>query len=337
MNQDRESKHCSEIKVTVAMTTFNGSKHIEEQIHSILHQTHENIEILIQDDCSTDNTFEILKRYTEIDGRVSLFQNKKRLGIDLNFFDLFKKSTSNYIAISDQDDIWALNKIEILLKQIGDYSLIYTDSKLIDSNGKSMNTTLLKEIEQKPKSGKYLCNLLTENTISGHSCMFKSNILSYIHKLQKENINSDFFYDKIIATVASFQSGVKYYDKALTLHRIHQFNNCNKLTKQSMAEDCIKKRNYRSHKQSFFERKIMRVKKKTEIAKQHRMFAKNLFDSLTDKNENPFTQSQSNKNSFERKFFDFALYNALKNKGIPKEVSKRLSFGKYYYLLLRIL
>ena len=72
-------------KISVVMCTFNGAKYLAEQLDSILAQSYSNIEIIVVDDCSTDNTFEILKNYQPKDSRIQVFQNSKNLGFVQNF------------------------------------------------------------------------------------------------------------------------------------------------------------------------------------------------------------------------------------------------------------
>ena len=71
--------------VSVAMATYNGERFIKEQIDSILRQTIQSIEIVICDDCSTDNTWEILQEYAKYDLRFKIYRNDTNLGFCKNF------------------------------------------------------------------------------------------------------------------------------------------------------------------------------------------------------------------------------------------------------------
>ena len=66
--------------VSIVMCTYNGAKYIREQLDSIINQTYPIFEIIIQDDCSTDETVEIIRKYAENHSNVHLFQNEKLLG-----------------------------------------------------------------------------------------------------------------------------------------------------------------------------------------------------------------------------------------------------------------
>ena len=101
--------------VSVIMCTYNGEKYLREQIDSILAQTYPIHEIIVCDDCSTDNTMAILQEYATRFTFIKVHQNEKNKGCNQNFHDTLYKATGNYIAISDQDEFWFSDIIEILL------------------------------------------------------------------------------------------------------------------------------------------------------------------------------------------------------------------------------
>ena len=70
-------------KVSVVMCTYNGAQYIREQLDSIINQTYPIFEIIIQDDCSTDDTVDIIREYAETHSNIRLFQNEKSLGINV--------------------------------------------------------------------------------------------------------------------------------------------------------------------------------------------------------------------------------------------------------------
>lgn len=96
----------SPVSISVVMCTYNGDKYLEQQIDSILCQTYPIHELIIQDDCSTDRTVTIIEAYQKRDPRVKLYINEAPLGFNYNFSSAFAKAEGEYIASSDQDDIW---------------------------------------------------------------------------------------------------------------------------------------------------------------------------------------------------------------------------------------
>ena len=78
-------------KIDILMATYNGEKYLKEQIESILNQSYENINLIISDDCSNDNTKKILQEYEKKDKRIKVYYQKENLGYIKNFEFLLKK------------------------------------------------------------------------------------------------------------------------------------------------------------------------------------------------------------------------------------------------------
>ena len=91
--------------VDILLATYNGEKYLKEQIESILNQTYSDFRLLISDDCSSDNTKEILKEYKKKDSRIVLYFQQENLGVIKNFEFLLNKVESKFYMFSDQDDI----------------------------------------------------------------------------------------------------------------------------------------------------------------------------------------------------------------------------------------
>ena len=129
-------------KIDILLATYNGSKYLHEQLDSILSQSYGNINVIIRDDGSSDNTVMIIKEYEEKDNRVKLLSdNLGNLGFVRNFEKLMKNSTSEYLMFSDQDDIWYNNKVETSYKRIKAIEekngkscpiLVHTNSKIMN-------------------------------------------------------------------------------------------------------------------------------------------------------------------------------------------------------------
>lgn len=106
------------------MTTYNGVKYLREQIESILSQTYKDFELIICDDCSKDSTVSILKKYQNKDSRVKYFINESNLGFKKNFEKAISLCSGEYVAFSDQDDIWLPEKLEESITHIGNNNLL---------------------------------------------------------------------------------------------------------------------------------------------------------------------------------------------------------------------
>src|SRR5262249_29917335 len=97
-------------KVSVVMSAFNAEAFIEEAIISILSQTYENVELVIADDGSMDNTRRVLDRLT--DRRIRRYDNKENLGYLRTRNRLFRLTTGEFVTLQDADDISLPNRIE---------------------------------------------------------------------------------------------------------------------------------------------------------------------------------------------------------------------------------
>jgi glycosyltransferase involved in cell wall biosynthesis len=99
--------------VSVALATYNGARHLREQVESILGQTEPPAEIVICDDGSTDDTIRILRDLAdESDVPIHIHRNERRLGFSDNFLKAARLTKGRYIAFSDQDDRWEPGKLE---------------------------------------------------------------------------------------------------------------------------------------------------------------------------------------------------------------------------------
>ena len=105
------------------MSTYNGEKYVREQLDSILNQTYKNIEIVVRDDGSKDNTVKIIKEYQEKYKNIKLVTGKN-LGFIKSFFELLKITESDYYSYADQDDIWMENKIELAVELLDQHTLM---------------------------------------------------------------------------------------------------------------------------------------------------------------------------------------------------------------------
>ncbi len=102
--------------VSVIMSTWNSSRYVAESIESILAQTYKNWELIITDDCSIDNTRDILKEYAAKDPRIKVQFNETNGGAGVSRDKSISSATGRYIAFCDSDDRWVKDKLEKQLK-----------------------------------------------------------------------------------------------------------------------------------------------------------------------------------------------------------------------------
>ncbi len=113
---------------SVVVCTYNGERYLKEQLDSLLIQTYRPLEIIISDDGSSDSTRQIIEKFRSAHaGLVKVLENKAALDLNLNFMNAFKHASGEYIFPCDQDDVWKEDKVEMLISEIGDRDMIYTD------------------------------------------------------------------------------------------------------------------------------------------------------------------------------------------------------------------
>lgn len=125
--------------ISVCMATYNGEKYIEEQLVSILIQISLDDEIIISDDGSTDKTINIISSFC--DKRIVLLHNTGRHGYVGNFENALNHAKGDVIFLADQDDVWAPQKVEIVLNRLNEYDLVIHDAEIVDATGNSLGRT----------------------------------------------------------------------------------------------------------------------------------------------------------------------------------------------------
>ena len=116
--------------VSIIMGTYNGGKNISRCIDSIISQSYQNWEFIICDDCSTDNTIEIVQEYANHNSKIRLLRNTKNQGLAYSLNECLKNSNGTYIARMDDDDICLIDR---LLIQV-DYLEKHLEFQLVSSN-----------------------------------------------------------------------------------------------------------------------------------------------------------------------------------------------------------
>lgn len=125
--------------VSIIMPSWNTGRFIGESIQSVLNQTYKNWELIIVDDCSTDNTDEIVASFD--DERIRYFRNDKNSGAALTRNKAMREARGEWIAFLDSDDLWAPEKLEkqlSFMKENG-YTFSFTEYEKIDEESKPLN------------------------------------------------------------------------------------------------------------------------------------------------------------------------------------------------------
>ena len=120
---------------SVCMATYNGERYVQRQLESILKQLDSKDEVIIFDDCSTDNTREVINAME--DHRIHLYKNVQNMGVNKTFENALRKAKGDIIFLSDQDDIWLDNKVDFVLEYFQEHpevDMIQHDAEVVYEN-----------------------------------------------------------------------------------------------------------------------------------------------------------------------------------------------------------
>lgn len=220
-------------KISVAMTTYNGSKYIIKQLDSLKNQSRKIDELVICDDCSTDNTVELVNDYIKsnnLDGW-NIYSNENNLGFINNFKQAIKKTTGDIIFLCDQDDEWCVNKISTMtdiIEKNNQVKLLSCSLAFIDENSRSYTPSNIPlwygkmiSTPQNEITPIDFINICNANFAPGCTMCFTREICD-------KYCNMDYEYelphDWLIALIASVDNGYYHLNTSLINYRIHSSN-----------------------------------------------------------------------------------------------------------------
>lgn len=217
------------MKTSVALCTYNGEKHITQQLESILKQTVVPHEIVICDDNSSDNTIKIVKNifneYSYTNFKIEI--NVPALKTVKNFEKAVSLCTGNWIFLSDQDDIWDYDKVERLLAATKKNTLLlFTNGRLIDEFGNEMKSDLWHHwgftVEQKEKwknNNLAFDDLINnKNFVTGATVVLNKKLLKNSLPIKVPN---GYYHDAWFALHAAAGKGLSFLEDSTISYRIH--------------------------------------------------------------------------------------------------------------------
>lgn len=198
--------------VSIIMPAYNAEKTLHRAVSSALAQTYENFELIIIDDCSSDSTRELARRYCDQDPRVRLLSNECNSGASQTRHHGVSQARGQWLAFLDSDDAWAADKLEkqIALQSCSGADLIFTGSAFMDSAGNTIDWTL-----HVPETISYH-KLLKQNLISNSSVLVRKD--RYLEcECLCEGLHEDF-----VCWLRMLRSGtmVRGIDEPLLIYRL---------------------------------------------------------------------------------------------------------------------
>jgi teichuronic acid biosynthesis glycosyltransferase TuaG len=161
--------------ISIITPVFNTEKYVEDTINSVLNQTYQNWELLLVDDCSSDNSFEIISNYGNSDPRIKLFKNKTNSKAFETRNVALRNAKGSFIAFLDSDDIWHQNKLEMQLEFMlaNNYSFTYSAFSRFDYS--PSDTEKVINVVDKVSYNYLICN----SVIATSTVMLNKDVLGY--------------------------------------------------------------------------------------------------------------------------------------------------------------
>ncbi len=203
--------------VSVAMASFNGIAHIQEQIETILCQLQDGDELVVSDDGSTDGTREWLDALARQDARVRVLDGPRQ-GVIRNFEAAIGACKGEWIFLADQDDVWMPDKREEVCRcatQTGAV-LVMHDARVVDAQRQLLHPSFF--ALRVCRTG-FVQNLL-KNSYIGCCIAFSRQLLPYILPFE----NGIPMHDQWIGMQAERHGGVALLEKPLLEYRRHEDN-----------------------------------------------------------------------------------------------------------------
>ena len=211
------------------MPVYQGEKYLQETLDSIQNQTRLPDELVISDDGSTDLTSEIIRRFSSTAKFPVKYRIHKQEGITANYLNALKSTNGDIIIFSDQDDIWLRDKVEIIGKAFeGDSQVVIvsSDSELVDSDLKSLGTTLRggtsnsrRLAKSTNRGGDYLSFLRGKLPLLAHTLAVRSSCKEDI--LKRPMQPTGWWFENWAADVALSCGRLFLIPEVLTLYRQH--------------------------------------------------------------------------------------------------------------------
>jgi len=239
--------------ISVLLSTYNGERFIKEQIESIKNQSLPVDEVIICDDCSTDNTVTIIKHFID-QNKLSnwfLFINKKNLGLGKNSLNQLKYIKGDFIFLSDQDDVWCIDKVKTMVEKMLSFpkiKLLSSMCTLIDKNSKPIKKDPANLLIKNEKSNGKLRRLglktwLGYSSITGCSICFRREVLDLSIKSGRPDLGISLGQDWFYGIISEILGGSYRIQKVLFKRRIHGYNSSlGQLRKETLLSTSYLKR-----------------------------------------------------------------------------------------------
>ena len=229
--------------VSVICACYNQSKFCIESLESVKNQTYKNLEIIIWDDASVDNSAQIIEYWIHQNSHLNIrfIKNKKNLGICKSLNNAYNLATGKYVQLLALDDVLLADKIErhvaILENSKENDALVFTDAYLIDDESNFFQNRFIARYRHylNIESGNFFEDLLNGNFIPAMSVMYKKSILEQVGLWDEELFFEDY---EMLLRIANDYNFI--FDDIISVrYRIHA-SNTHHLYNSKMIENQFK-------------------------------------------------------------------------------------------------
>ncbi|MCQ2342433.1 MAG: glycosyltransferase family 2 protein [Paludibacteraceae bacterium] len=218
-----------EAQIDILLSTYNGERYLAEQIESIIHQSYTDWHLLIRDDGSTDKTTDIIAHYVTLyPQQIEILPGGTNIGIIRSFEELLRTSKAKYCMLSDQDDVWKEDKIEVSIRHLQQIEqqypnegvLCYSDLELVDEQLRPMHTTFWQYNRLKmPLANEWKWTCIS-NPMPGCSCIMNEKAKAMVVPFPEGIPMHDWW----IITKVGKEGKTDYIPQATMLYRQHGNN-----------------------------------------------------------------------------------------------------------------
>lgn len=199
-------------KVSIVLPTYNGEKYIRESIESIINQTFSDWELIIVNDCSTDETPVIINKYAENDSRIRIINNEKNQKLPKSLNIGFSHATGKYYTWTSDDNIYLPEALEVMNQYLDKETscpMVCTAMNLIDYEDKIVGS-----------SAEYTYEKMLLNNCVGASFMYRNNVRNDIGEYDEGRFLVE-DYDYWLRIIFHY-GWIDYLDEKLYLYRVHE-------------------------------------------------------------------------------------------------------------------
>jgi len=212
------------------MATYNGEKYVSEQVDSLLSQTFSDFSLYVQDDASSDGTWDILTTYAEqYPEKIKVSRNRVNSGsAKHNFLEMMCRMQDNYLMLCDQDDVWLPDKIERTLTKMKEMEkehgtetpiLIHSDLTVVDKQLQLINPSYRQAMNSN-YNRTALHQVLIQNCITGCTAMYNRSLSALLNRIPVYCIMHDWWLELVAAAFGK----IGHIDDQTVLYRQHGKN-----------------------------------------------------------------------------------------------------------------